>query len=188
MTVVLSKNIIHDFVFSCWASPLDEPGSVNSTKLAVYNFKSSKLNELASPFKQKRRKRLNYIQKLFLEAPTQPAQWFDLLSVPVLAKILFDGQDKLVGGNSTKGSDHCTPALGAICAPIPAVASVVAPLVAFGFANSFIIRYSEDDLQRIVKTIPEARPLSPSASVPVPAPVVAAAPHYKGLRERLLKA
>ena len=92
-----------------------------------------------------------------------------------------DGEDELAGGTPTEGSDRRTPAPAASRAPTPAVAPVIAPLAASGLANSSVVRYLEDDLQRILRIVLDSRPFTP-----VPAP--AGAPHYKGPRERPLKA
>ena len=92
-----------------------------------------------------------------------------------------NGEDELAGGTPTEGSDSRTPDPAASHALTPAVAPVVAPLPAAGFADSSVVRYSEDELQRILRTVLDSRPL-----VSVPAP--AAAPHYEGLREKPLKA
>ena len=92
-----------------------------------------------------------------------------------------DGKDELAGRTPTKGSDRRTSAPAASRASTPAVAPVVALLVASGSANSSVVRYLEDDLQRILRTVLDSRPLAP-----VPAP--AAALHYEGPRERPLKA
>ena len=94
---------------------------------------------------------------------------------------LYDGKDELAGGNPTEGIDHRSPAPAASLASTLAVAPVVAPLAASGSVNSSVVRYLEDDLQRILRTVLDSRPLAP-----IPAP--AAAPHYEGLRERPLKA
>ena len=64
-----------------------------------------------------------------------------------------DGKDKLAGGTPTEGSDRRTPAPAASRAPTPAVAPVVAPLAASGSADSSVVRYLEDDLQRIFRTV-----------------------------------
>ena len=96
---------------------------------------------------------------------------------------LHDGKEKLAGGTPTEGSNHCTLAPTAIRAPTPAAALVVAPLAASSSANSSVVRYLEDDLQRIFRTILNCKP-----PVPVPAPVVAAVPHFEGLCKRPLKA
>ena len=77
-------------------SPLDQSKSVSSTRLAVYNSKSSKPNRLASPFGQRRRRRLSYIQKFLLKAPTQLVQWLDPPLVAVLAKILIMAKTNLL--------------------------------------------------------------------------------------------
>ena len=81
-----------------------------------------------------------------------------------------DGKDKLAGGTLNEESDRPTPAPTTIHAPTPAIAPIIAPLVASDPADSFVVRYSEDDLQRIVRTIFEARPLFflALASVPLP--------------------
>ena len=101
---------------------------------------------------------------------------------------LFDDKNELAGGTTTEGSDRHTPVPTATRDFTPTVVSVIALLVASGSANSSVVGYSEDDLQRIVKTILEARPFLPPASAPVPAPVIATALHYEGPCERLLKA
>ena len=98
-----------------------------------------------------------------------------------------DDKDKLANGTPNKGSNRCIPAPTATRAPTLAVALVVARLIAFGSADSSMIRYLEDDLQRIVRTIFEARLFPSLAPLPVPTPIVAAALHYKGPRERPLK-
>ena len=94
-----------------------------------------------------------------------------------------DGKDKLAGGNPTESSDCCMPVPAAIRAFTPTVAFVISPLAASSSVNSSMVRYFKDDLQRILKTVLDSR-----LSVPVPAPVVAAAAHYEGPRKRLLKA
>ena len=94
-----------------------------------------------------------------------------------------DSKDKLASGTPTEGSDHCTPALAASCALTPAIAPVIAPLATSDSADSFVVRYLHDDLQRILRTVLDSRRLAS-----VPAPVVAAAPHYENSRERPLKA
>ena len=95
----------------------------------------------------------------------------------------YDGKDKLAGETHTEDSDRLTPTPAASPASTPAIALVVAPLAASGSANSSVIRYSEDDLQRILRTVQDSRLLAL-----VPAPVVTAAPHDKGPREKPLKA
>ena len=94
-----------------------------------------------------------------------------------------NGKDKLVGGTPTKGSNRCTPAPVATRAPTPAAAPVVVSLAASASANFFVVKYSEDDLQRIFRTVLDSRP-----SASILAPVVAATPHYEGPREPSLKA
>ena len=95
----------------------------------------------------------------------------------------YKDKDKLASKTPTKGSNCYTPAFAATRAPPPIVAPVVSPFVAFGSADPFVVRYQEDDLQRIFKTVLDSRP-----SVLVLAPVVAAALHNKSSCERLLKA
>ena len=94
-----------------------------------------------------------------------------------------NGKDKLVGGTLTKSSNRRTPAPAATRALTPAAILVVASFAAFGSADSSVVRSSEDDLQRIFKTVFDSKP-----PAPIPAPVVTAAPHSEGLRERPLKA
>ena len=94
-----------------------------------------------------------------------------------------NGKDKLAGRTPNKGSNHHNPAPAATRASTPAVVPVVAPLAAFSSANSSVVRYSEDDLQRILRTV-----LDFGAPEPVPAPVVAVAPYSESPRERRLKA
>ena len=96
---------------------------------------------------------------------------------------LYNGENKLAGGTPTKGSDRCTLAPAATRAPTPAIAPIVAPLIASGPVNFFLVRYSEDDLQRIFRTVLDFRP--PAL---VPALVDVAAPHYEERDERPLKA
>ena len=92
-----------------------------------------------------------------------------------------DGKDELAGGIFTEGSDRRTPAPAASRGPTPAIALVVAPLAASGSADSSMVRYLEDDLQQILRTVLDSRPLAP-----IPAP--ASPPHYEGPCERFLKA
>ena len=94
-----------------------------------------------------------------------------------------NNKDKLTGRTPTKDSNRCTPAPAATRALTPATVSFIAPLGAFGSADSSVVRYFEDDLHQILRTVLNSRSL-----VPIPAPVVAAAPHSKGSRERPLKA
>ena len=95
----------------------------------------------------------------------------------------YNGKDKLAGGTPTKGSDRCTPTPATTLASTPTAIPVVALLAASGFADSSVVRYLEDDLQQILKTVLDSRP-----PTPVPAPVVTAASHSEGPRERPLKA
>ena len=89
----------------------------------------------------------------------------------------YDIKNKLACKTPTEGSNYCTPVPAGIHALIPAVAPVVTLLVASGSPNSSIVRYLEDDLQRIVGTIFEARPLPSPAFASVLAPVVTAVLH-----------
>ena len=93
-----------------------------------------------------------------------------------------DNQDELASGTATGGSDRCTPARAATQLLIPAIAPIVAPLVASGSADSSVVRYLEDDFQRIFKTVLDFRPLAL-----VPAPIVTAAPYYESPHKRPLK-
>ena len=102
----------------------------------------------------------------------------------------FNGKDKLASGIPTKDSNCCTPAPVAsyVSTPVIVLVPIVPPLIISGSANSSVVKYLKDKLQRIVKTILKARPLSLPPTIPVPAPFVAAAPHYKGPHEWPLKA
>ena len=71
--------------FSIHAEHLPPINLVVSTRLAIYNSKSSKPNGSASLF----RKKLNYVPKLLIKSPIQPTWWFNPLFVVVFAKILF---------------------------------------------------------------------------------------------------
>ena len=92
-----------------------------------------------------------------------------------------NGKNELAGGTPTEGSDRRTLAPAVTRAFTPAVPPVVTPLATSSSADSSVVKYSEDDLQQILRTVLDFRPLSP-----IPAP--AAAPHYKGPRKRPLKA
>ena len=85
-----------------------------------------------------------------------------------------NGKDKLAGRTPTKGSDYRTLAPATTRASTHIVSPVVTPLIASGFADSSVVRYLEDDLQRILSTVLDSRP-----SASVPPPVVTAAPYYK---------
>ena len=93
-----------------------------------------------------------------------------------------NGKNKLTGKTPTKDSNRYTSAPAAIRVTTPVVAPVLILFAISGFANSSMIRYLEDNLQRIFRTILDFRPLAPILAL-----VVAAVPHYEGLRERLLK-
>ena len=86
------------------------------------------------------------------------------------------------------GSNYCIFIPAATYVPTFIVARVVAPFITFGSTDSLVVGYLEDDLQRIVKTILEARPLLFLALAIVPTLVIATAPYYECLRERPLKA
>ena len=94
-----------------------------------------------------------------------------------------NGEDKLAGETPTEGSNRRTPVPAATRALTAAAIPVVAPLAASGSANSSVVKYSDDDLQRILRTVLDSRP-----PAPVLAPVIAAAPHSEGLGKRPLKA
>ena len=57
-----------------------------------------------------------------------------------------DGKDKLVGQTPTKGSNRYTSVSATTYASTPVVASIIAPLIVSGSANSSVIRYSKNDL------------------------------------------
>ena len=94
-----------------------------------------------------------------------------------------NGKDELAGGTPTEGSNRHISVPAATYALTPAAALVVAPLAASGSVNSSVVRYLEDDLEQILRTVLDSRLLAP-----VPAPIIAIAPHFEGLRERSLKA
>ena len=94
-----------------------------------------------------------------------------------------DGKNELGGGTPTKGSNRHTLAPTATRAPTPVAALVIALLAASGFADSSVVRYLEDDLQRILRTV-----LDFKLPAPIPAPVIAAALHSEGPYRRSLKA
>ena len=163
------------FFCSRWAFLSDQPSRVVSTRLAIYNSKSFKPNRSASPF---RKKDLATFKSSY---PTSlMAQSFACHSP---CQNPHDGKDELTGGTFTKGSNRCTLTPAATRVSISAVTPVVAPFVASGSTDSSGVRYSEDDFQRILKTV-----LDPRSRASIWAPVVTAAPHYKGLYERSLKA
>ena len=101
---------------------------------------------------------------------------------------LHNGKDKLAGKTPTKGSNRCTPAPATTHAPTTAIIPFAALVAAFGSADSSVVKYLEDDLQRIIRTILEARPLLLPAPAPIPAPVLTPAPHYESTYKRTLKA
>ena len=94
-----------------------------------------------------------------------------------------NGKEKFASGTSTVNGNFCTPTPATTYVSTPADALVIAFVAASGSAYSSVVRYLEDNLQRILKTILDFRSLTP-----VPAPVITAALHYKGLCERPLKA
>ena len=94
----------------------------------------------------------------------------------------YNGKDKLDGGTPTEGSNRRTSVSAATDAPTPAVAPIVGLFIAFGTADSFIVRDFKDDIQQILRTVLDSKP--PAS---VLARVVAATPHYEGPRERPLK-
>ena len=92
-------------------------------------------------------------------------------------------KDELAGGTFTKDSNCCTLVSAASSVLTSAIVPVIAPLVAFGSADSSVVKYLEDDLQWILRTVLVSRP-----SFLVLALIVAVAPRYEGLFERPLKA
>ena len=93
-----------------------------------------------------------------------------------------DGKDKLAGGTLTEGSSRCTLAPAAIRVPTLAALPVIALLAASDSADSSVVRYWEDDFQRILGTVLDSIP--PALVLTL---VVAAAPHSKGPCEQPLK-
>ena len=92
------------------------------------------------------------------------------------------GKDEPAGPAPTEGSDTYTPAPAVSRAPTPAPAPAPAPPLAPAPVDAdATVRYSEADLQRILRTVLEARPLAPA---PAPQPLV----FPDGPRERPLKA
>ena len=157
---------------------VEHPPSINlviSAKLAVYNSEIFKPNGLASPFRRKDLStfKSSHSASLMAQSPAccSPCQY------------PHDGEDELIGGTRNERNNRRTTAPAATYALTPVVASVISLLVASGSADSSMVRYLEDDLQRIIRTVLDSKP-----PAPVPAPVVAAAPHYEGTRKRSLKA
>ena len=156
----------------------EHPPRINlviSTRLAVYNSKSSKPNKSASPF---RRKDLATF-KSYCPANSM-AQFSTCCS---LYQNPHNGKDKLAGGTPTEGSNRCTPAPSATHAPTSSIVPVVASLIVSGSADSSVVRYLENDLQRILRTGLDFR-----SFVLAPALVVAPALHYEDPRKWPLKA
>ena len=92
------------------------------------------------------------------------------------------GEDEPAGPAPTEGSDTYTPAPAVSRAPTPAPAPAPAPPLAPAPVDAdATVRYSEADLQRIFRTVLEARPLAPA---PAPQPLV----FPNGPRKRPLKA
>ena len=76
------------------------------------------------------------------------------------------GEDEPASPAQIDGSDTYTPAPAVLHAPTPAPASIPALLLAPAPVDTdAIVRYSEADLQRILRTVLEAKSLAP-----VPAP------------------
>ena len=184
ISAVLLCDQARDFFCSCWASSPNQLSRVVSTRLAVYNSKSSKPNKSANLF----RKRLSYIQELFVKSfhPASLMAWSFACCNP--CQNPHNSKDKLADGTFTKGNNRRTPTPAAIHASTATVAPVIAPLIVSSSINSSVVRYLENNLQQIVRTIFEARVLLLSALAPVSTSVVAAASYYEGPYERLLKA
>ena len=163
----------HHVTFSIHAEHPPPINLIVCTRLAVYNSKSSKPNGLASPFKRKDLATSAYLASLMAQSS------FCCSS----CQNPHDSKDELAGGTPTKDSNRCIPAQATTRASTPAILPVVAPFVAFGSANSSMVRYSKDNLQQILGIVLDFRP-----PTPVPAPIVAATPHHEGPHERCLKA
>ena len=78
-----------------------------------------------------------------------------------------DGKNELTNRTPTKSSNRRTPVPSTTHALTPAVAPAVALFAAFSSTNSSVIRYSMDDLQRILRTVLDFRLFTL-----VPAPVI----------------
>ena len=174
ISVIPSRKPRNDFFCSRWASP--PINLVVSTRLAVYNSKSFKPNMSTSLFRRKDLATFKNFHPASLIAQSSAC-------CSLTQNLFFDGEDELAGGTPTEGSNRCTFAPVATYAFTPAVALVIAPLATSGSANSSVVRYAEDDLLRILRTVLDSRPLAL-----VSAPVVAAVPHYEEPREWSLKA
>ena len=162
-------------IFSVQAKHLPPINLVVSIRLAVYNSKSSKPNRSVSPFRKEDLTTLKSSHPASLMAHS-----FTRCSP---RQNPHNGKDELAGGTPTKDSNRCTPTPAATRALFPAIAPVVALLVASGSTNSSMVRFSEDNLQQILRTILDFR-----LPALVLAPIITAAPHYEGPRERPLKA
>ena len=94
-----------------------------------------------------------------------------------------DGKDELARGTPTNGSNRCIQVSAATRDATAAAVSVIALLATSGFADSSVVRYLEDELQRIFRTVLDSRhPASFLVSV------IAPAPHSEGTRQRPSKA
>ena len=169
-----SRDPAHDFFCSRWAFPLDQPRVV-STRLAVYNFKSSQSNGSASLFRKE--DLATFKSSHLASSMAQSSTCCSPRQNP------HDGKDELASGTSTEGSNRCTPISAATHAPTPAITPIITLLIASGSADSSVVRYSENNLQQILSTVLDFGP-----SAPVLVPVVATALHYEGPREWSLKA
>ena len=177
ISVVSSFNLSCDFFCSRWAHLLDQ-----SSRLLGWPFKILKApNPTGQPTCSKKN------SAMFKSShPASSMAWSSAYR-NLCQNPLFDGKNKLAGGTPTKGSNCRTSVPATTRVSTPAIAPVVAPLVASGSVDSFMVRYLEDELQQIVKTILEAMPLPLLAPAPVPAFVIAATLHYKSPHKLPLK-
>ena len=96
------------------------------------------------------------------------------------------GEDEPADPAPTEDSDTYIPALTVSRAQTPAPAPILAPPLALAPVDAnATVRYSKADLQRIFKTVLEARPLAPT---PAPQPLVFPdGPRKKPLKARFLE-
>ena len=120
---------------------VEHPPPINlgvSTRLIVYNSKSSKPKKSVSLFKRK---------DLALFKILHPASSIAGSSASRNAcQDPHNSKDELAGRTFTKDSNCSIPTPGATHAVTPVVALVVTPLIAFCSTNFFVVRYLKDNL------------------------------------------
>ena len=150
----------------------NQPSRVIRSKLIIYNSQSSKPNKSTSPFKRKKRRFLATLTVFIRSSYSASSIVQSFICCTPLQNLLFGGKDRFIGATLTKGNN--------ILAVLRAPTSTIAPPVVSILSS--MARYSEDDLQRILKNVLDFRPpVSPPAFVPAPS-------QYKCLCERPLKA